>query len=76
MRACVFVCVYLCVRVYVYVGAVAIAPDHRLRGPEFESCAVVSNHGQVYSFYLAPVHSAVQMITRSAYRQWWQFVCE
>ena len=31
------------------------------REPRLKSCAAVSNHGQVCSFYIAPAHSAVWM---------------
>ena len=35
------------------------ASDSRLREPGFESCAAVLKLGQVFSLYIAPVHSAV-----------------
>ena len=40
-------------------GAVTRASDSRLRELRFESCAVVSNLGQIHSFYIVPVLSSV-----------------
>ena len=39
-------------------GAVARASDSRLGESGFESCAVISNLGQVHSLYIAPVQLA------------------
>jgi len=38
-------------------------PDYRQREPGVESCAVLSNYGQVRSVFIAPGHSAVPMST-------------
>jgi len=35
------------------------ASDSQLREPEFKSCAAVLKPGQVFSLYVAPVHSAI-----------------
>ena len=40
----------------------------------FRGFSYVSNHGQIHSLYIAPVHSAV--CRNTCYRQWWIFVYE
>ena len=35
------------------------ASDSRLREPEFKPCGAMSNRGQMFLLYIAPVHSGV-----------------